>query len=206
MDVLAKLPAAFKKDGCVTAGNASGIVDGGAALILASREAADRHGVRPIGRLVDWATVGVEPAYMGMGPAPATRAVLKRLHPLVVSRRVAFPVKAGVFSRLKYRRADLYLAVSKFVDARLRSAGVPPGTSSSRPPPTIRARAPSSPSKPPASPESTFTSRPISPPISLVPASFSTSAKKKGSAPPLCSHMRPACQYSPRVLVVYRKP
>ena len=78
MDVLAKLPAAFKKDGCVTAGNASGIVDGGAALILASREAADRHGVRPIGRLVDWAVVGVDPAYMGMGPAPATRAVLKR--------------------------------------------------------------------------------------------------------------------------------
>jgi acetyl-CoA acetyltransferase family protein len=78
MDVLAKLPAAFKKDGCVTAGNASGIVDGGAALILASREAAERHGVRPIGRLVDWAVVGVDPAYMGMGPAPATRAVLKR--------------------------------------------------------------------------------------------------------------------------------
>ena len=78
MDILAKLPTAFKKDGCVTAGNASGIVDGGAALILASREAADRYGVRPIGRLVDWAVVGVEPAYMGMGPAPATRAVLKR--------------------------------------------------------------------------------------------------------------------------------
>ena len=78
IDVLAKLPAAFKKDGCVTAGNASGIVDGGAALILASREAADRNGVRPIGRLVDWAVVGVEPAYMGMGPAPATQAVLKR--------------------------------------------------------------------------------------------------------------------------------
>jgi acetyl-CoA acetyltransferase family protein len=78
MEVLAKLPAAFKKDGCVTAGNASGIVDGGAALILASREAAGRYGVRPIGRLVDWAVVGVDPSYMGMGPAPATRAVLKR--------------------------------------------------------------------------------------------------------------------------------
>jgi acetyl-CoA acetyltransferase family protein len=78
MDVLAKLPPAFKKDGTVTAGNASGIVDGGAALMLASREAVDRHGLKPIGRLVDWVSVGVEPSYMGMGPAPATRAVLAR--------------------------------------------------------------------------------------------------------------------------------
>jgi acetyl-CoA acetyltransferase family protein len=78
LDVLARLPPAFTKDGCVTAGNASGIVDGGAALILASRDAADRHGLKPLGRLVDWASVGVDPAYMGMGPAPATRAVLKR--------------------------------------------------------------------------------------------------------------------------------
>jgi acetyl-CoA acetyltransferase family protein len=78
MEVLAKLPAAFKKDGCVTAGNASGIVDGGAALILASREAVDRHALKPLGRLVDWASVGVDPAMMGMGPAPATRAVLQR--------------------------------------------------------------------------------------------------------------------------------
>jgi acetyl-CoA acetyltransferase family protein len=78
MDVLAKLPPAFKKDGTVTAGNASGIVDGGAALMLASREAVDRRGLVPIGRLIDWAAVGVEPSYMGMGPAPATRAVLAR--------------------------------------------------------------------------------------------------------------------------------
>ena len=78
IDVLAKLPAAFKKDGCVTAGNASGIVDGGAALILASRAACERHGLNPLGRLVDWASVGVDPSYMGMGPAPATRAVLER--------------------------------------------------------------------------------------------------------------------------------
>jgi len=78
LEILSRLPPAFKKDGTVTAGNASGIVDGGAALILASREAVDRHGVRPIGRLVDWSAVGVEPSLMGMGPAPATRAVLKR--------------------------------------------------------------------------------------------------------------------------------
>jgi acetyl-CoA acetyltransferase family protein len=78
IDVLAKLPPAFKKDGTVTAGNASGIVDGGAALLLASREAVARRGLEPIGRLVDWVSVGVEPSFMGMGPAPATRAVLAR--------------------------------------------------------------------------------------------------------------------------------
>src|SRR4051794_22066231 len=76
LDVLAKLPPAFKKDGTVTAGNASGIVDGGAALILASKDAVGARGLSPIGRLVDWAAVGVEPTLMGMGPAPATRKVL----------------------------------------------------------------------------------------------------------------------------------
>jgi len=78
LDLLAKLPPAFKKDGTVTAGNASGIVDGGAALILASRDGAARHGVKPIARLIDWAAIGVEPSLMGMGPAPATRKVLAR--------------------------------------------------------------------------------------------------------------------------------
>jgi acetyl-CoA acetyltransferase family protein len=76
LDVLAKLPPAFKKDGTVTASNASGIVDGGAALILASREAVDRYGLKPLGRLVAWAATGVEPSLMGMGPAPATRKAL----------------------------------------------------------------------------------------------------------------------------------
>ena len=75
-EVLAKLPPAFKKDGTVTAGNASGIVDGGAALILASREAVDRHQLKPLGRLVSWGITGVEPTLMGMGPAPATRKAL----------------------------------------------------------------------------------------------------------------------------------
>jgi acetyl-CoA acetyltransferase family protein len=78
LEILAKLPPAFKKDGTVTAGNASGIVDGGAALLLASREAVDRHGLKPVARLVDWATTGVEPSLMGMGPAPATRKALDR--------------------------------------------------------------------------------------------------------------------------------
>jgi acetyl-CoA acetyltransferase family protein len=78
LEVLASLPPAFKKDGTVTAGNASGIVDGGAALLLASKAAVDAHTLRPIGRLVGWAAVGVDPTLMGMGPAPATRRVLER--------------------------------------------------------------------------------------------------------------------------------
>jgi acetyl-CoA acetyltransferase family protein len=78
LEGLARLPAAFSKNGCVTAGNASGIVDGGAALLLASRTALDRLGREPLGRLVGWATTGVEPTLMGMGPAPATRKLLDR--------------------------------------------------------------------------------------------------------------------------------
>ncbi|MBI2222969.1 MAG: acetyl-CoA C-acetyltransferase [Acidobacteria bacterium] len=78
MDGLAKLPAAFSKNGCVTAGNASGIVDGGAALILASRKAVDARGLKPLGRLIAWSYVGVEPTLMGMGPAPATRKLLEK--------------------------------------------------------------------------------------------------------------------------------
>jgi acetyl-CoA acetyltransferase family protein len=78
LEGLAQLPAAFSKDGTVTAGNASGIVDGGAALILASERAATERGLRPLARLVAWAAVGVDPAYMGMGPVPATHKALDR--------------------------------------------------------------------------------------------------------------------------------
>jgi acetyl-CoA acetyltransferase family protein len=78
MEGLAKLPAAFSKNGCVTAGNASGIVDGGAALLLASDAGVKRHGLKPLARLTHWAYVGVEPTLMGMGPVPATRKVLDR--------------------------------------------------------------------------------------------------------------------------------
>jgi acetyl-CoA acyltransferase 2 len=78
IEALAKLPPYFKKDGVVTAGNASGICDGAAALVMASERFASERGLRPIGRLLAWASVGVEPAYMGIGPAPASRKALER--------------------------------------------------------------------------------------------------------------------------------
>jgi acetyl-CoA acyltransferase 2 len=78
LEDLAKLPAAFSKDGSVTAGNASGIVDGGAAVVVASEEVVKARGMKPLARLVDWSYVGVEPEVMGMGPVPAIQDVLKR--------------------------------------------------------------------------------------------------------------------------------
>ena len=78
LEGLAKLPAAFSKDGTVTAGNASGIVDGAAAIVIASEDAVISHGLAPMARLVSWAAVGVDPSLMGMGPAPAIRKLLER--------------------------------------------------------------------------------------------------------------------------------
>jgi acetyl-CoA acyltransferase 2 len=75
---LAKLPPVFRKDGLVTAGNASGISDGAAALVVAGAGWARDRGLRPLGRLVSWAVTGVDPAVMGIGPAPAARAALAR--------------------------------------------------------------------------------------------------------------------------------
>jgi acetyl-CoA acetyltransferase family protein len=77
-EVLATLPPYFRKDGVVTAGNASGISDGAAALVLAGARYAREHGLRPLGRLVAWGVAGVEPARMGIGPAPAARQALDR--------------------------------------------------------------------------------------------------------------------------------
>lgn len=75
---LAKLRASFKKDGVVTAGNASGICDGAGALILASEEAVKEHGLTPLARLVQWHVAGIEPEIMGIGPVPAIRGALTR--------------------------------------------------------------------------------------------------------------------------------
>jgi len=78
LDVLMSLKPYFKKDGLVTAGNASGICDGAAATVIASEDFAKTEGLQPIGRLVAWAVAGVEPKYMGIGPAPAARKVLQK--------------------------------------------------------------------------------------------------------------------------------
>jgi acetyl-CoA acetyltransferase family protein len=75
---LAKLPPYFKKDGLVTAGNASGIVDGGAAVVLATEKLARERGLQPLGRLVSWGVAGVDPRIMGIGPVPASRKALAR--------------------------------------------------------------------------------------------------------------------------------
>jgi acetyl-CoA C-acetyltransferase len=78
VEVLAKLRPAFDKNGTVTAGNASGINDGAAAVVLMTAEEAQRRGVKPLARIVAWATAGVDPAVMGSGPIPASRLALKR--------------------------------------------------------------------------------------------------------------------------------
>jgi acetyl-CoA C-acetyltransferase len=77
-DQVAALKPAFSKDGTVTAGNASGLNDGGAAVVLMTEAEAARRGLRPLARIASWATAGVDPAVMGTGPIPATRLALKR--------------------------------------------------------------------------------------------------------------------------------
>ena len=78
MEQLAKLTPAFRKGGTVTAGNASGLNDGAAALLLMSREKADQLGLRPLAHYVQSAVIGVDPLFMGIGPIPATRRLLER--------------------------------------------------------------------------------------------------------------------------------
>jgi acetyl-CoA acetyltransferase family protein len=78
MEGLAKLKPAFGKNGSVTAGNASGIVDGGAAVVVMPLEAAQKRGLKPLGRIVSWGIAGVEPKIMGRGPVPASRIALEK--------------------------------------------------------------------------------------------------------------------------------
>ncbi|MEJ7577359.1 MAG: acetyl-CoA C-acetyltransferase [Pyrinomonadaceae bacterium] len=78
LEGLAKLPTAFAKDGFVTAGNASGIVDGAAALVIAGEDYVNKNNKKPLGRIVSWAYAGVEPELMGIGPVPAVRKALEK--------------------------------------------------------------------------------------------------------------------------------
>lgn len=104
LDSLAKLKPAFKKDGTVTAGNASGINDGAAAVVLMEADAAARAGAKPLARLVSYAVAGVDPSIMGTGPIPAVRLALKRaglsLDDIdVIESNEAFAVQALCVSR-----------------------------------------------------------------------------------------------------------
>jgi acetyl-CoA C-acetyltransferase len=78
LDSVAKLRPAFDKEGTITAGNASGINDGAAAVVLMATDEAERRGVEPLARIVSWATAGVDPAIMGTGPIPASRRALEK--------------------------------------------------------------------------------------------------------------------------------
>ena len=78
LEKLGKLRPAFKKDGTVTAGNASGLNDGAAALVVMSKEKADELGIKPLVTVVSYASAGVDPAIMGYGPVPATKKALKK--------------------------------------------------------------------------------------------------------------------------------
>lgn len=78
MEVLAKLRPAFKKDGTVTAGNASGLNDGAAALVIMSADKAKELGLKPMAKILSYASAGVDPAIMGIGPIPASRKALAK--------------------------------------------------------------------------------------------------------------------------------
>jgi acetyl-CoA C-acetyltransferase len=78
VEAMAKLRPAFSKEGGVTAGNASGINDGAAALVLMTAKEAEKRGLKPLARIVSWATAGVDPAIMGTGPIPSSRKALEK--------------------------------------------------------------------------------------------------------------------------------
>jgi acetyl-CoA C-acetyltransferase len=78
LEKLARLPPVFKKDGTVTAGNASGVNDGAAALLLMDEKVVKEYGFEPLGRVITFASASIDPAYMGLGPIPAVKKVLKK--------------------------------------------------------------------------------------------------------------------------------
>lgn len=104
LEGLKKLPKVFKKDGVVHAGAASGICDGAGSAVMATRSWAEKKGLAPIGRLLNWATAGVEPSIMGIGPAPAIRRLLER---------ASFQLSDADLIEVNEAFAPQYLAVEK---------------------------------------------------------------------------------------------
>jgi len=104
LEILEKLPPTFRKDGIVTAGNSSGIVDGAAAVVVTHAKKAKECGLKPMGRIVSWAAVGVDPKIMGIGPVPATQKAL-----------AAAGLKLEQMDRIEVNEAfaPQYLAVAK---------------------------------------------------------------------------------------------
>ena len=78
IESLSNLKPSFKENGTVTAGNSSGINDGAAAVILMTRDEADKRNLKPLAKIVSWATCGVDPALMGSGPIPASKKALEK--------------------------------------------------------------------------------------------------------------------------------
>jgi acetyl-CoA acyltransferase 2 len=113
LESLSKLKPVFKKEGVVTAGNASGVVDGAASLILTTRSFAKERGLQVLGVLKSWAAVGCDPKIMGIGPVPATQLLLQKISKL--SDVPKKPSKASDFDRVEINEAfsPQYLAVEK---------------------------------------------------------------------------------------------
>lgn len=109
LEALAALPTPFRKGGSVTAGNASGVNDGAAALIIASEAACRRHGLTPIARILGGATAGVPPRIMGFGPAPAGKRLMERLR-LTVADFDLFEINEAFASQSLATTRDLGLA------------------------------------------------------------------------------------------------
>jgi hypothetical protein len=128
MEILAKLPPVFKKDGVVTAGNASGICDGAAMLVVVDGEWGKAQGMKPLAKLIQWGVAGVEPSLMGIGPAPAIRSALDRAG-LALGDVDLFDVKEPAPSSWPSRRA-------------WPSRGRPTSTAALSPRPLLRLRRP----------------------------------------------------------------
>jgi len=132
MEDLAGLPPAFDKDGFVTAGNASGIVDGAAMMILSTAARAQERGWKPLGRILGWSVVGVDPSRMGIGPAPAIRKVLEKVG-LSLDDIDLFEINEAFAGQILAVAKDLELDVNKLnVNGGAIALGHPLGATGTR--------------------------------------------------------------------------